>query len=87
MVGHGGSSAGSYLADPTFPIPSHCASIVVTSTLRAKLYYLKHGEVLAVLCHLCSGLAVLLPAQVAWVHYMGLARVVYSKYKKRLACT
>ena len=34
MVGHRGSSAGSYLADPTSPIPSHCASIVVTSTLR-----------------------------------------------------
>ena len=31
MVGHGGSSAGSYLADPTSPIPSHCASIVATS--------------------------------------------------------
>ena len=35
MVGLGGSSAGSYLADPTSPIPFHCASIVVTSTLRA----------------------------------------------------
>ena len=34
MVGHGGSSAGSYLTDPTSPIPSHCASIVVTSTVR-----------------------------------------------------
>ena len=34
MVGHGESSAGSYLADPTSPIPSHCASIVVTNTLR-----------------------------------------------------
>ena len=34
MVGHGGSSADSYLTDPTSPIPSHCASIVVTSTLR-----------------------------------------------------
>ena len=34
MVGHGGSSAGSYLADPTSPIPSHCASIVTTCTLR-----------------------------------------------------
>ena len=34
MVGHGGSSAGSYLADPTSPIPSHCTSIVVTSTVR-----------------------------------------------------
>ena len=36
MVGHGGSSAGSYLAEPTSPIPSHCASIVVTSTVRVK---------------------------------------------------
>ena len=34
MVRHGGSSAGSYLADPTSPIPSHCASIVATSTVR-----------------------------------------------------
>ena len=34
MVGHRGSSAGSYLADPTSPIPSHCASIVASSTLR-----------------------------------------------------
>ena len=37
MVGHGGSSAGSYLADPTSPIPSHCASIVVTSTVRVSI--------------------------------------------------
>ena len=37
MVGHGGSSAGSYLTDPTSPIPSHCASIVVTITLRVKV--------------------------------------------------
>ena len=34
MVRHGGSSAGSYLTDPTFPIPSHCLSIVATSTVR-----------------------------------------------------
>ena len=34
MVGHGGSSASPYLVDPTSPIPSHCASIVATSTLR-----------------------------------------------------
>ena len=37
MVGHVGSSVGSYLADPTSPIPSHCASIVVTSTLRVNM--------------------------------------------------
>ena len=36
MLGHGGSSAGSYLANPTSPIPSHCASIVATSTVRVK---------------------------------------------------
>ena len=38
MVGHGGSSAGLYLADPTSPIPFHCASIVVTSTVRVNNY-------------------------------------------------
>ena len=32
----GESSAGSYLADPTSPIPSHCASVVTTSTVRVK---------------------------------------------------
>ena len=40
MVGHGGSSAGSYLADPTSPIPSHCASIVATSTVRVNVTYM-----------------------------------------------
>ena len=29
MVGHGGSSAGSYLTDSTSPVPSHCAVIIV----------------------------------------------------------
>ena len=43
MVGHGGSSAGSYLADPTSPTPSHCASIVATSTLRVNAHdFAKH---------------------------------------------
>ena len=40
MIGHGGSSAGSYLADPTSPIPSHCASVAPTSTLRVKLAHI-----------------------------------------------
>ena len=31
MLGHVGSSAGSYLADPTSPIPSHCAVIILVS--------------------------------------------------------
>ena len=34
MVGHGGSTVGSYLTDHTSPIASHCASIVMTTTLR-----------------------------------------------------
>ena len=42
MVGHAGSSAGSYLTDPTSPIPSYCASIVATSTLRVNIHERKH---------------------------------------------
>ena len=30
----GGRSAGSYLADPTFPIPSHCAVIILLNVSR-----------------------------------------------------
>ena len=41
MVGQGGSSAGSCLADPTSPIPSHCASIVATSTLRVNMHMIQ----------------------------------------------
>ena len=44
MVGHGGSSAGSYLADPTSPIPSHCASIFVASTVRVKTFLARSSE-------------------------------------------
>ena len=47
MVGHGGSNDASYLADPTCPIPSHCASIVVTSTLRVNSYLCFQLSVLA----------------------------------------
>ena len=43
MAGHGGSSAGSYLADPTSPIPSHCASIVATNTVRVNHKWIRHG--------------------------------------------
>ena len=49
MVGHGGSSAGSYLADATSPIPSHCASIVVTSTLKPQAESLLSAAVLLLL--------------------------------------
>ena len=51
MVRHGGRSAGSYLADPTSPIPSHCTSIVVTSTVRDIYISLSCFQC----CHACSG--------------------------------
>ena len=35
MVRHGGSSAGSYLVDPTFPIPSHCAESILLRSVPA----------------------------------------------------
>ena len=46
MVGHGGSSAGSYLADPTFPIPFTVASIAVTSTVGVN-----YEKVHSAVCH------------------------------------
>ena len=52
MVGHGGSSAVSYLADPTSPIPSHCASIVVTSTVRVNAHkYQQPADILMIEKH------------------------------------
>ena len=57
MVGHGGSSAGSYLADPTSPIPSHCASIVATSTLRANVGI----PIMKPQCHLSGSLLTQMP--------------------------
>ena len=73
MLGHGGSSAGSYLADPTSPIPSHCAviilfqSVAVTGALRVKgNWYNIHGFIpfqiessAATVFHLCSTTIVL----------------------------
>ena len=53
MVGHGGSSACSYLADPTSPIPSHCASIVVTSTLRVNNIFLNTCKCYTLLVNTC----------------------------------
>ena len=57
MVGYGGSSADSYLADPTSPIPFHCASIVATSTLRVRMVHAfpdpivgQHRDVMCLVC-------------------------------------
>ena len=49
MVGHGESNAGTYLADPTSPIPSHCASVVMTSTVRVNVKCSTYSE-----CFVCS---------------------------------
>ena len=54
MVGHGGSSAGSYLTDPTSPIPSHCALIVATSTLRVKAILCSRFENIGNTCYMNS---------------------------------
>ena len=60
MVGHGGSSAGLYLADPTSPIPTHCASIVATSTLRVNIQ---------LICFMYSECQIV-PFQVCWYGQM-----------------
>ena len=45
MVEHGGSSAGSYLADPTSPIPSHCAVIILFKSVPVhQLSWQAHKE-------------------------------------------
>ena len=68
MVGHGGSSASSYPADPTSPIPSHCASIVVTSTLRVNTdevlesHEWRSAQLRGFYIHVC---AVIFPALIA----------------------
>ena len=53
MVGHGGSSASSYLADPTSPIPFHYVSIVTTSTARANQVHFSNYlfSILGIFCH------------------------------------
>ena len=63
MLGHGGSSAGSYLADPTSPIPSHCTVIILFQSVAVHqlswlaLYELSFGlEVLHVFPLDCSHL-------------------------------
>ena len=63
MVGHGGSSAGSYLADPTSPIPSHCASIVVTSTVRVKSAQLLPRDMLIIIYQLLTSRSLLTTLQ------------------------
>ena len=42
MFGHGGSSNGSYLDDPTFPIPSHCAVIILHIELQWPVVHIQN---------------------------------------------
>ena len=65
MVRHEGSSAGSYLADPTSPIPSHCASIVVTSTFRVDLsLYIRY-----IFCNHSSSWSPPIPVATIWCDF------------------
>ena len=70
MVGHGGSSAGSYLADPTSPIPSHCAVIILFKCVAVhQLSWLALEELILVRmwygpCHYC------LHDTVGLIHYL-----------------
>ena len=62
MVGHGGSSAGSYLADPTSPIPSHCASIAATSIFRVNNTVSEHMNGSILCCLILSSIQAMLLA-------------------------
>ena len=53
MLGHGGSSAGSYLADPTSPIPSHFAVIILYLKYRSASIVMTGYMLLGTLC-ICS---------------------------------
>ena len=85
MVGHGGSSAGTYLADPTSPIPSHCASIVVTNILRVNSnwrYVLdtwKHYICDAVLCYVHERFDNFTDYQIGGI-LLSLAKMHFQKY-------
>ena len=88
MVGHGGSSAGSYFADPTSPIPSHCASIVATSTLRVNFSDLTGTDYhTAMCCHSSRTIETLtLEVLVATidVQWEGMGDVGSARYKPAL---
>ena len=56
MLGHGGSSAGLYLADPTSPIPSHCAVIILFQSVPVhKLSWLALWELTFIHCFSSNG--------------------------------
>ena len=57
MVGDGGSSAGSYLDDPTSPIPSHCAVIILFKSVAVhQLSWLALKELIHCWCVCVLGL-------------------------------
>ena len=51
MLRHGGSSAGSYLADPTSPIPSHCAVIILFQSVPVHVGTSIIGQGIAMALH------------------------------------
>ena len=55
MVGHGGSTAGSYLANPTSPIPSHCySSLAITNNVFSDHLVLLSRYISQFPCYLSS---------------------------------
>ena len=54
MVGHGGSSAGSYLADPTSPIPSHCPVIILFKSVPVHQRSWLYSHTLQIWMHFIS---------------------------------
>ena len=85
MVGHGGSSAGSYLADPTSPIPSHCASIVTTSTVRVNFPALAPEINLLVIVYVgMHGLTVTVLVTIIDAQWEGMGDVGSARYKLAL---
>ena len=61
MLGHGGST--SYLADPTSPIPSHCAVTILFQSVAV------HQLSWLALKPLCSGMGEVVPARKCWPYF------------------
>ena len=57
MVGHGASSASSYLTDPTSPIPSHCAVVILCKSVPVhQLSWLAIQEIISVRNKVIAGI-------------------------------
>ena len=86
MVGHGRSCASSYLANPTSPIPSHCASIVVTSTVRVKFTsksFCEHSVEYSLRFMICSSIVLLVWQMNQPTISTSLGKIIYKAHVKQ----